>query len=135
METQRANTTLDKTLFMPKAKKKYWRIFYAGENMFYVILSRSLMHRLFYYSTAAVEVKVVQGFQLLMQLLKDFKELRRRASVQCDCLYHLLLPFYWFLLPFGYAQHVALSLTGFHGCALISWREMKEPYHTAFHLN
>lgn len=41
--------------------------------MFYVILSRSLMHRLFYYSTAAVEVKVVQGFQLLMQLLKDLK--------------------------------------------------------------
>lgn len=40
---------------------------------------------------------------------------------------------YRVLLPLlGYAQHVILSLMHFHECPLISWREMKEPYHAAF---
>lgn len=116
-----------------KQKKNCWRTFYAGENTVYVILSRSLMRRLFFCWTATTKVKAAQGLQLLMQLLKDFEEIWRKTSVQHDSLYCSLLLFYRFLLPrLGYAQHVVLSLTCFHECALISWREMKEPYHTAF---
>lgn len=56
----------------------------------------------------------------------------KQIWVEHDSLYCSLL-FYRFLLPpLGYAQHVVLSLMRFHECALISWREMKEPYHAAF---
>ena len=70
-----------------KQNKNCWRTCYAGEYMVYVILPRSLMHRLFYCWTAATKVKAAQGLHLLTQLLKDLKEIRRKTSVQHDSLY------------------------------------------------
>lgn len=128
-EIQHANVILEKT---PSRKKNCWGPFYSGENMVYVILPRPLMHRPCYCWTAATKVKAAQGLLLLTQLPKDFKEIWRKIRVEHDTL-HCSLLFYKFLLPpLGYPQHVALSLMRFHECALISWREMKEPYHAAF---
>lgn len=66
-EIQHANVTVEKTLCIKRMKKIAEELFYAGENEVYAILPRTLMHRLFYYSTAVTEVKVAQGIQVLMQ--------------------------------------------------------------------
>lgn len=52
-----------------KQKKNCWRTFYAGENMVYVILPRSLTHRLFYccHESYSCPRAVIRRFQRNMK--------------------------------------------------------------------
>lgn len=99
--------------------------------MFYIISPRLLSTGS---STAQMQprkLKLPKDFSYLLVI--SYWKISKKAWVQHDSPVLFIFLFYRFLIPpLGYTQHVVLSLTRFHEYTLISWREMKKPYHAAF---